>query len=580
MEFLPCSGLPRRAPIAADNGLMGQELLTADDCFRLKRQVSDWAERIAVFRPTEGRDRWSLAEGRIPDELLEELASYLARLEPAAVDAAMKIAAAPFGIMLISRFAREARMHASESDTWSALGNLLPKATRTLFPNGSPAPSLYDTLERGFERYKLRTSGARGAGEQYFVVSLRLQIGFTEHGIRSSWRSWFCVSQVPEAAEMLSRECHSFRVFWGAVRDAARGKLSAKQLVERLQDSPWISPDFMEELASIVTETPPEQLHLRPWKFVWLQNSSPRIEVDLPALFPGHLSPGIVAVDGERSGKLVEQPGARVALVDGSTSLSTPVRGPECLVELPGTEMPERIAIWDASGDVSKVEGAGGQRFYASRALVTPREDSFERFHRLRGWCLWQLIPGLVPFRDADGGVVYEVGAPPPRIETNVRVSQDFKPLGETFRLKVVTASGTAERIRMANQTAPVDRDFAWLKATPEIAARPYVPRVRIRVNGVAHEAAGQRTRLRAYGIAEALADQDTVIESGEKLSRSRLASLVVVTPEPDWLLCEGPAAVARPKEGSVPFPSNRMHWTGEKVTLRQRLLESELTSG
>jgi len=52
-----------------------------------------------------------------------------------------------------------------------------------------------------------------------------------------------------------------------------------------------------------------------------------------------------------------------------------------------------------------------------------------------------------------------------------------------------------------------------------------------------------------------------------------------VVTPEPDWLLCEGPAAVARPKEGSVPFPSNRMHWTGEKVTLRQRLLESELSS-
>jgi hypothetical protein len=549
-------------------------VLNSDDRERLKSQVQALAGRIAVFRPTDGPERWSLAEGQIPPALLDEAQAYLCMLEPPAVKAALDTIPSPFGLILAACFSQHARKHAAESDTWSALTKVVPKASYLLFPEGFPTQDLYNSLEAGLEHYKLRTSGPRGEG-QYFVVSLRLQIGFTENGFRSSWQSW--IDQPPEAVDLLSQGCESFRRFWNVVRSAAKCRLGPNQVFEALKDSPWVSEVFVEELISLLTGTPRDRLRLTPVRLEWPQEGDPHAAIDLSLLFGDRLREGNVYVDGERCARLIERQGGRLSLPDGTLCISAPFAGPECVVEISNVEDAERVALWDASVEASKVECARGQRIYASRNGVFPEPDTYSRYKHLSNWTLWDIRPGIARFQDEEGGVVLDTGSPPAAIEVGLRVSQDFKKLGDSVRLRLVLVDGSAERVRIGEQTSRVENGDCFVRVTPELAARAYAPRVRVRTDSSVREVSAQRTRIRAYGIAHQTPQGNSLVEDGAVLEPSQLGDLTVVTPEPGWIIAEGPVRIAVCKEGSSPFPWRRLLATGEAVTLRQAIVDKDI---
>ena len=162
------------------------------------------------------------------------------------------------GCMLLLVAAESARRDAREGAVWPTVQECFaPTISRVLFAGGQPTTDFKDALEAAARRLGLRhVFGIEGT--QSYYVTVFLQFGLTRRGL-GKLAHWLCGAHCPEAVQHLLGDrlaSASFAHLWRAMRDLRRRNVSEQQFRSLAATSPWVLPDWIDDLVREVRARP------------------------------------------------------------------------------------------------------------------------------------------------------------------------------------------------------------------------------------------------------------------------------------------------------------------------------------
>ncbi len=160
-----------------------------------------------------------------------------------------------FGLRFLLAVVYVARRQASEGQIWPAVrdGFQLSASNADLMflGNGHPRPELKALLEKCCRHYRLRhIFGDEGAQEWFGTIYL--QFGFTRRGFSKMLPEWLMGYSQPKTISRLLEDprlqSESFGKLWDVLLSFRRGNVTENQARSVVTDSPWILPEWTEEL--------------------------------------------------------------------------------------------------------------------------------------------------------------------------------------------------------------------------------------------------------------------------------------------------------------------------------------------
>jgi hypothetical protein len=129
-----------------------------------------------------------------------------------------------------------------------------------LFPNNHPCPELKSMIQRAARELRLRHVFDDEENQSWYITT-HLQFGFTQPNFIANLPEWLCGQNLPDAVRRLltgDLASDSFRDLWQALRYFRRDWITEEQLRSVLDVSPWILPDWKNDLVRLSRE----KLHL------------------------------------------------------------------------------------------------------------------------------------------------------------------------------------------------------------------------------------------------------------------------------------------------------------------------------
>ncbi len=172
-----------------------------------------------------------------------------------------------FGLRFLLAVVYVARRQASEGQIWPAVreGIQLPSSIADLMflESDQPRPELKALLEKCCRHYRLRYI-FENEGVQKWIGSIYLQFGFTQQGFSKMLPEWLMGYSQPKTISRLLEDPHlkseSFGKLWDGLLSFRRGNVTENQARSVITDSPWILPEWSEELLLAAKKKP----HLSP----------------------------------------------------------------------------------------------------------------------------------------------------------------------------------------------------------------------------------------------------------------------------------------------------------------------------
>jgi hypothetical protein len=217
----------------------------------LEEPVSCISQRRTALRlPTP----WSLAELQPDEEDFRFLVTLLRHANEGVIDRWLRPQWQDrFGLVVLFLAAETARRYASEGEVWSVVAKCFTEQTRHLLflRNNQPTQRLKDAIEVAARRHGLRHAFGT-AGVQSWYQTIYLQFGFTRSGFQRRLPEWLVGQIATEAITSLRDDerlrSESFRLLWQTLRDYRRNNLTEATVRKRLSESPWVLPDWVEEV--------------------------------------------------------------------------------------------------------------------------------------------------------------------------------------------------------------------------------------------------------------------------------------------------------------------------------------------
>jgi hypothetical protein len=156
------------------------------------------------------------------------------------------------GILLLMFAVEVARRNASERSLWSTISHsyFSVDTQKVLFAQNYPTRAYKDTIELAARWLNLRhVFGV--ANLQNWYDTIYLQLGFTERGFTSRLPEWLAGYNSTFAIQQLldgSMKSTTFIDLWTALGWFRRSNISEVQLRRKLQNNPWILPEWIPEL--------------------------------------------------------------------------------------------------------------------------------------------------------------------------------------------------------------------------------------------------------------------------------------------------------------------------------------------
>jgi hypothetical protein len=223
----------------------------------------------------------SIAEARISEQDLQSLCRWFSALygkprnwcerdwQESLIDGQTASSREMFGGLFLILAAELCREKSSEDSVWPTVVDVL-KADRIsfskLFVAGQPTELCKSAMAAGARRLRLRNVIDRSGTQEYFDT-LKLQFGFTLKGAKSRLVDWLDGLPTPIAVsilrsanpEFIDLGSDSFRSTWSALSELRKGRISVPIAVEALRGSPWIRRDWLDQLISLVVDSPRRQ---------------------------------------------------------------------------------------------------------------------------------------------------------------------------------------------------------------------------------------------------------------------------------------------------------------------------------
>ncbi len=221
---------------------------------------------------------WSLAELQIdPEADYRWLTDWITKVEARTLDKCLTSrevveivggpgpCAAGFGLLLLLWMSETGRRLAGEFTLWNSLNQEL-KGCRE--ENGQSEPIVFQELDEihptSSVRLALRAAASHFqlrnlSGVDWFdslEQTVRLQFGFTREGLDRQLPDWLSSRATTRVIRELlhgEQRSESFAEIWQALIDYRQGRLPREQLRERLNDTPWVLPGWVDEILPLAT---------------------------------------------------------------------------------------------------------------------------------------------------------------------------------------------------------------------------------------------------------------------------------------------------------------------------------------
>ena len=171
-----------------------------------------------------------------------------------------------FGCMFLLLASETARRNAPENSLWPFVAARFSARVRPVYFAASSYPdeSIREAMTDAIRQMGLRHVLDEDDTKQYFV-STCLQFGFTRQGM-SDLAGWLVGQLSPIAVRMLrgeigNMESESFISMWDTLRDYRSGDISEATTRAVLQGSPWVLPEWIDEVLEQATKRLPARYY-------------------------------------------------------------------------------------------------------------------------------------------------------------------------------------------------------------------------------------------------------------------------------------------------------------------------------
>jgi hypothetical protein len=224
----------------------------------------EWAQLILARRPRPGA-HWSLCEIRLTaaefaslsawgqNLSLAQFSSYSRNRDAFEISGKTYTGSGILGLVLFLLESETARRQATEGMVWPCIRNLgwSEEVGACLFNSQGGASVLHRMLlQEAAETFNLRHLFGQ-EGVHSWIDSIFLQFGFTKRGAFNRLGSWLHSPQIPVAVSQLllsSSASREFTELWNCLRKVSREKTHSESQRRLLENSPWILPEWTEEL--------------------------------------------------------------------------------------------------------------------------------------------------------------------------------------------------------------------------------------------------------------------------------------------------------------------------------------------
>jgi hypothetical protein len=229
------------------------------DCTDIESVYASLEQRGTEFvRP------WSIAELRLGDEDIDWLTRWFAALPSDASIAGPDterhvLPRCEFAALMLVLGAERCRRHSrSEDAVWPTFSRLIPVErpiwSELFHPNRQPTWLLREAIVEAARALNLRNV-IDVEGTQQWYMTVKLQFGFTHMGAKRRLAEWLVGLGAPHAVLCLGGQSgnaeltsDSFRRLWTTLRQYRRGYVSEAEAREVLEQSPWVRPNWIEDL--------------------------------------------------------------------------------------------------------------------------------------------------------------------------------------------------------------------------------------------------------------------------------------------------------------------------------------------
>jgi len=286
------------------------------------------------------------------------------------------------GAIIFNVITEVARREAVGHRLWPIVADKFSVDVRSyLFPNNHPCQELKSLIQRAARELRLRHVFDDEENQSWYITT-HLQFGFTGPNFMANLPEWLCGQNLPDAVKRLlagQLASDTFRDLWSALRFFRRDWITEDQLRTVINDSPWVLPEWKEELIRLTRE----KLHLidvedfgvdadaqpcrilGPPRFEWLFGSDPVYKCELEDLKSLRLTAPHyhVFVGNSLSATIFRQD-------DGTyrpdrTELSLPAQQAQIDVRLVDADAQLHVAqlveLWDANAEVNAFELPSGK---------------------------------------------------------------------------------------------------------------------------------------------------------------------------------------------------------------------------
>lgn len=165
------------------------------------------------------------------------------------------------GAIIFNVITEVARREAIGHSLWPIVAEMFSDEMRAyLFPNNHPSQELKSMIQRAARELRLRHVFDDEENQSWYITT-HLQFGFTQTNFKNNLPEWLCGQNLPDAVQRLltgELASDSFRDLWQAFRYYRRDWITEEQLRSVLDGSPWILPDWKDDLVRLSRE----KLHL------------------------------------------------------------------------------------------------------------------------------------------------------------------------------------------------------------------------------------------------------------------------------------------------------------------------------
>ena len=234
------------------------------------------APLVEVFEPLRSKaaqyDRaWSIAELELSEQDVDWLRSWFRNLPLEGTVSCIRAAVRSeqdddsfmphhqmLGSLLVCAGAEVCRRESSEDSIWPAVRSVLPESHRLqhdlFLSNGQPSSLTKDAIADAVRALNLRNVMDIEGTQQWFVT-IKMQFGFTFRGAGNNLAKWLVNLGQPHAVQYLLGNSEvdelgseSFQSLWRALMQYRRGLIQAPEVRDTLLRSPWIKPDWIDDL--------------------------------------------------------------------------------------------------------------------------------------------------------------------------------------------------------------------------------------------------------------------------------------------------------------------------------------------